>query len=72
MEKIKLFQQFNPDITPIGVVHDMNIAATFADSVMLLKDKRIYKFDTPKKVLTEENLQHIFNIVVKNYFVYKT
>lgn len=68
MAKIKDFMLSNSDLTVIGVVHDMNIAAKFSDQSMLLKDQCIYKFGPTKEVLTEKNIFDVFNIRVNNQF----
>ena len=43
-------------VTVVMVSHDLNLAATYADRVMLLQDGRVVKIGTPAEVLTEEIL----------------
>lgn len=68
MDKLKEFVAQNPDITVIGVIHDLNIAAKFSDKVLLLKNQEIADYGCPKDILTEKNILKVFNIVIKNHF----
>ncbi len=68
MKKIRAFINSNPDLTVIGVVHDINIAAKFSDSIMLLKDSKIFDFGYPNNVLTEKNIFEVFKVAIKNCF----
>ena len=43
-------------------VHDINLAARFADRIILLHDGRIKAFDTPNSVLTESNIAEVFGV----------
>lgn len=68
MEKIENFIHYNPDLTVIGVVHDINIAAKFSHTIMLLKNAKVFGYGNSNDVLTEKNIFNVFNIVVKNQF----
>ena len=68
MNKIRSFMEGNPDLTVIGVVHDLNIAAKFADQVMLLKDGTIFAYGDPRDVLTVKSILDVFRVVVRNRF----
>ncbi len=46
----------------IGVVHDLNLAAQFADHLVLLHQGKILASGTPKQVLTSQNIETAFNI----------
>lgn len=46
------------------VTHDINLAAEFADSVVLLKDGRMVAAGNPHEVLTEELLGNVLDIKV--------
>ncbi|HEX8638968.1 MAG TPA: ABC transporter ATP-binding protein, partial [Pyrinomonadaceae bacterium] len=48
----------------IVITHDLNIAAEFADSVILLKNGEIAAQGAPETVLTAENLQAVFDVKV--------
>lgn len=48
----------------IVITHDLNLAAEFADEILLLKNGKISAKGSPQKVLTEENLNEVFNVKV--------
>jgi iron complex transport system ATP-binding protein len=48
----------------VVVTHDVNLAAEFADQIMLLKDGRTAGFGRPEEVLTEDLLKKVFGIGV--------
>ncbi|MGC1679234.1 MAG: ABC transporter ATP-binding protein [Candidatus Binataceae bacterium] len=48
----------------IATLHDLNAAATYADSVMLLKDGAAVATGTPLEVLTEDNLTRVYETEV--------
>lgn len=47
--------------TAIMVLHDLNLAAQFADSIMLLKKGKIVSHDIPEKVFTKEIISSVYN-----------
>ena len=48
----------------VVITHDLNLAATFADEVLMLKDGRIAAKGTPSEVLTAENVRKVFDVDV--------
>jgi len=48
----------------IVITHDLNLAAEFADRVMLLRGGEVFGFGTPEEVLTEANLNEVYNVQV--------
>jgi len=44
----------------IVVLHDLNLAAGYADRIVLLEQGRVAADGTPLQVLTEENLQRVY------------
>ncbi|MDR1624921.1 MAG: ABC transporter ATP-binding protein [Spirochaetia bacterium] len=49
-------------LTVLAVVHDINLAAGFADRIMLLDRGRCAGTGTPKEILTAQLLQTVFHI----------
>ncbi|WP_159801488.1 heme ABC transporter ATP-binding protein [Flavobacterium sp. MK4S-17] len=47
--------------TAVMVLHDLNLAAQFADKVMLLKKGKIVAHDVPDKVFTKETISKAYN-----------
>lgn len=47
--------------TAVMVLHDLNLAAQFADRVMLLKKGKIVCHDVPEKVFTKETISKVYN-----------
>jgi iron complex transport system ATP-binding protein len=48
----------------IVITHDLNLAAEFADRVMLLRGGEVFAFGKPEGVLTESNLNEVYNVQV--------
>lgn len=54
----------NCNSSAIVITHDLNLAAEFADEIILLSGGKIAAKGAPEKVLTEENLNEVFNVKV--------
>jgi iron complex transport system ATP-binding protein len=48
--------------TVVAVVHDLNLAAEYADQILLLETGRVHACGTPAAVLTEPNIRSAFGI----------
>ena len=48
----------------VVITHDLNLAAEFADRVMLLRSGNMFAFGTPEEVLTDGNLNEVYNVQV--------
>jgi iron complex transport system ATP-binding protein len=46
------------------ITHDLNLAAEFADEVILLKNGQLFSYGKPDEVLTENNLSEVYNVQV--------
>ena len=47
--------------TVIVVLHDINIAARYADRICAVKDGRVVEFGTPAEIMRDEVLSSIFD-----------
>jgi iron complex transport system ATP-binding protein len=61
MEKVRAFAS-KPDVVVVGVVHDLNLAARFADRLLLLHQGRILADGNTKDVLTASHLHAAFGV----------
>lgn len=52
------------DAAAVVVTHDVNLAAEFADRVMLLKDGKGIAIGSPREVLTPELLRKVFGLQI--------
>jgi iron complex transport system ATP-binding protein len=61
---LKKIQRFTaaPDVVTVGVVHDLNLAARFADQIVLLNEGRVVANGTPTEVLTAERIEAVFDV----------
>ncbi len=48
----------------IVITHDLNLAAEFADRVLLLKEGKLFAIGRPEEVLTAENISAVFGVNV--------
>ncbi|PWT90896.1 MAG: heme ABC transporter ATP-binding protein [Blastocatellia bacterium] len=61
LKKIRTFTD-SPSVVTVGVVHDLNLAARFADQIVLLNHGRIVANGAPSAVLTSERIQDVFEV----------
>ncbi len=61
MNKIRNFTDAS-DVVTVGVVHDLNLAARFADQIVLLSQGRIVASGTPTEVLTAARIRDVFQV----------
>lgn len=61
MKKIRKFGTAG-DIVTVGVVHDLNLAARFADQILLLDNGRLISAGPPAEVLTRESIDQVFGV----------
>lgn len=48
--------------TVIVVVHDLNLAARFSDTLIMLKQGAIFAAGKPDEVITEDNIRAVYNV----------
>jgi iron complex transport system ATP-binding protein len=51
-----------PDLTVVGVLHDLNLVAQFADRVLMLRDGKVLADGAVDEVLTPANVERGFGI----------
>ena len=61
LKKIRAFAS-TADVVTVGVVHDLNLAARFADHIVLLNEARVVANGTPAEVLTTKRIQDVFGV----------
>src|SRR6185503_11885117 len=61
MKKVRVFAG-RPGVITVGVVHDLNLAARFADHVVLMDHGQIVASGTPHDVLTAERIREVFSV----------
>ena len=66
-EIIDMIRQLNRDsgITVVMVLHDLNLAASCSDEMILMKNRRICHAGRPQEVMTPEILRDVFEIESK-------
>jgi iron complex transport system ATP-binding protein len=64
LEILLLIRRLNKTegITVVMVLHEINHAARFADTVAVMKEGRLYAAGTPNKVITREMLREVFRV----------
>ncbi len=61
MKKIREFAAAS-DMVSVGVVHDLNLAARFADQIIILNEGRVVAAGTASDVLTVELIREVFSV----------
>lgn len=67
LQKLKELMQQQP-LVVVGVIHDLHLAARFAEELVLLKEGSILASGTVNEVLSKENIQDGFGIEWTNVF----
>ena len=64
LEVLDLLTELNAarGTTIVMVLHDLNMAARYADLLVALADGRLYASGAPTEVLTEENVRAVFGL----------
>jgi iron complex transport system ATP-binding protein len=61
MKKVRDFA-VAPDVVTVGVVHDLNLAARFADQIVLLNHGHVVATGTAVEVLTNDRIRDVFGV----------
>lgn len=61
---MRLLRQLTDELalTTVMVVHDINMAAAYADTIVAMKNGEIAMIGTPEEIITQENLKTVFNL----------
>ncbi|CEG12362.1 ABC transporter, ATP-binding protein [groundwater metagenome] len=66
IETLKIFKQLTKQgMMVVCALHDLNLAAMFCDTLMLMHNGKIFANGSPEKVLTEENIKNVYGIDVE-------
>ena len=49
-------------VTVVTALHDLNLAASYCDRVVLLASGRVVALGTPSEVLTPELVKHVYGV----------
>ena len=55
------------DLITLMILHDLNLAAQFADEIILLADAKIQAQGTPRDVLQKETIERIYRVEAAVY-----
>lgn len=63
MDNIKTLNQ-NKNFTVIAVLHDLNLAAQYSDTLVLLHQGKVVALGTPEQVITKKNIKEVYDMDV--------
>lgn len=75
LEVMDLLTHLSEDkgVSVIMVVHDLNLASSYADHVMMMKDGRVYAMGVVEEVLNRKNIASVYGVdAVVNHYRGKT
>ena len=49
-------------LTTVAVLHDINFAARYADSIAVIRDGEVYDYGAPRDVLTQEMIRDVYGV----------
>ena len=50
------------DMLVIMICHDLNIAAKYADRIILMSEGTVFAVGTPSEVITEDNIRKVYGV----------
>ena len=60
--KILRYVANKKNISPIIIIHDLNLASLFCDSLIMLKEGKFINKGLPKDIITVENMKEIYDL----------
>jgi iron complex transport system ATP-binding protein len=66
VEMLRLVRKMAEDhgFTCVAVMHELNLASEFADSLLILKNGRACRFGAPNQVLCHDLLEEVYGVPV--------
>jgi len=61
----------NDGMTVIMTIHDLNAAARFCDTLIMVHNHKIYAIGKPEEVLTKENIKEVYGVDAEIHYVDK-
>ncbi|HHW68330.1 MAG: cobalamin transport system ATP-binding protein [Epulopiscium sp.] len=65
IEFLNIFRSLKEDKIIIAVLHDLNLASTFSDEIILLKRGQVEAKGSPEEVISKENIKKVYNLSVE-------
>ena len=65
VEFLKIFNKLKTNKTIIAVLHDLNLASTFSDEIILLDQGEVVAKGSPWQVMNKENIKRSYHIPVE-------
>ncbi|PGH25275.1 ABC transporter ATP-binding protein [Fusobacterium animalis] len=53
------------EMSVVIIIHDLNLASLFCDSLIILKDGKFIEKGSPKEVINEKNIKSVYNLECK-------
>ena len=53
------------EMSVVIIIHDLNLASLFCDSLIILKDGKFIEKGSPKEVINEKNIKSVYNLDCK-------
>lgn len=66
--KILKYIVIQKNITPIIIIHDLNLASLFCDKLIILKEGQFIAKGNPNEIITEENIKKVYDLECKVYY----
>ncbi|WP_022820148.1 ABC transporter ATP-binding protein [Fusobacterium russii] len=60
--KILRYVANQKNISPIIIIHDLNLASLFCDNLIMLKEGKFINKGIPKEIITEKNMKEIYDL----------
>jgi len=52
----------NRKIQVLMVIHDLNLAARYANKILMLKEGKVFSLGSPNEVLTTKNIEEVYGV----------